>query len=417
MKIKPTSLLLTLVNCLLLIVHCKSQSLEFRKDTAWASVLSAAKTQHKPIFLDVYTTWCKPCKQMEREIFSLYEVGKKINTNFVSYRIDAEKGEGLGIASSYQVDAYPSVFFLDSKGNPVHKIEGLVSSEQFLRETDFAINLLADENPLSYYQYEFKKGNRNTLFLYKFLKKKALYKEDTGEILEEYVKQLPFDSLNSSKTWSLILEHATLLKGRAFELLMSRRNEDKITQKLVHIRAGAFNLAIRKQDEKLLQEALSVTQRTSRTESEAQETMLSQQMLFYVSTKNIAKVPLFAEPYLNQYLLQKTIEPAKKQAQNQIYDAQLSTFYASQLGKVAQFYVENFKGKTQLEKALIWAKRSVELAEKSSNLDTYAHLLLKLGNLSEAKITQEKAINLAKNAKEDAAYINYLKEELEKMRL
>ena len=92
-----------------------AQSLEFRKDSTWANVLVEAKRQHKPIFLDVYTTWCKPCKQLENEVFSLTSVGEKLNSSFICYRIDAEKGEGIAIASSYQVQSYPALFFFRYK--------------------------------------------------------------------------------------------------------------------------------------------------------------------------------------------------------------------------------------------------------------------------------------------------------------
>ncbi|MES2455806.1 MAG: thioredoxin family protein [Bacteroidota bacterium] len=42
----------------------------------WKSLLNEADKQHKLIFVDVYTDWCVPCKRMDKEVFSLAEVGK-----------------------------------------------------------------------------------------------------------------------------------------------------------------------------------------------------------------------------------------------------------------------------------------------------------------------------------------------------
>lgn len=62
---------------------------------SWKAVLAEAKRQNKPVFVDIYTTWCGPCKLMAKEAFPNPTVGEKFNSSFVSYQIDAEKGEGV----------------------------------------------------------------------------------------------------------------------------------------------------------------------------------------------------------------------------------------------------------------------------------------------------------------------------------
>ena len=53
----------------------------------WASVQTKAKENGKLIFIDFYTTWCGPCKQMSKNIFPLKEVGDFYNKHFVNYKI------------------------------------------------------------------------------------------------------------------------------------------------------------------------------------------------------------------------------------------------------------------------------------------------------------------------------------------
>src|SRR2546428_11359838 len=79
---------------------------------SWSQVLAKSKETGKPIFIDVYTTWCGPCKMMAAEIFPKKEVGDKYNVAFINYRVDAEKGEGKELAKKYAVRSYPTYLFV-----------------------------------------------------------------------------------------------------------------------------------------------------------------------------------------------------------------------------------------------------------------------------------------------------------------
>lgn len=81
---------------------------------SWKDALAEAKRQNKPIFLDVFTTWCPPCKRMAKEAFPNARVGAKFNIHFINYQLDAEKGEGIAIAKQYAVASYPTALYIDS---------------------------------------------------------------------------------------------------------------------------------------------------------------------------------------------------------------------------------------------------------------------------------------------------------------
>ena len=99
-----------------------------------------AAEQGKPIFIDIYTTWCGPCKKMDREVFSVDEVGDYFNDHFINYKVDAERGEGIGIARSYRVTAYPTMLFLDAEGQVQHTMRGYRPFEPFLDEAKTVID-------------------------------------------------------------------------------------------------------------------------------------------------------------------------------------------------------------------------------------------------------------------------------------
>ena len=64
----------------------------------WEEALTLAKKEHKIIFVDAYTTWCGPCKQMAKDVFTQKEVGDFYNKSFINVKLDMEKGEGIGFS-------------------------------------------------------------------------------------------------------------------------------------------------------------------------------------------------------------------------------------------------------------------------------------------------------------------------------
>ena len=73
----------------------------FLENTPWVNVLQQAKQENKLIFVDCYTSWCGPCKQLATEIFPQKIVGDFMNSKFVNVKYDMEKEEGLTFNQKY----------------------------------------------------------------------------------------------------------------------------------------------------------------------------------------------------------------------------------------------------------------------------------------------------------------------------
>jgi thioredoxin 1 len=99
----------------------------------WAKALEQAKAENKPIFLDVYASWCGPCKRLKKNTFADKEVGDFYNNAFINVAVDGEKGEGILLARTYGVTAYPSLFFIDHTGKLISYTKGYHNAAQFLR--------------------------------------------------------------------------------------------------------------------------------------------------------------------------------------------------------------------------------------------------------------------------------------------
>jgi len=95
------------------------KGIQFNKGTSYSTILKRAKSQNKPIFIDFYTTWCAPCKWMDKDVFQLDQVGELFNKNFINLKVDAEKGEGPMLAQQFGVIGFPTLIYLDSNGDVV----------------------------------------------------------------------------------------------------------------------------------------------------------------------------------------------------------------------------------------------------------------------------------------------------------
>ena len=65
------------------------QGIQFMQGS-YREVLEKAKAENKKVFIDFYTTWCGPCKEMSSKVFTDADVAKYFNEKFISYQINAE---------------------------------------------------------------------------------------------------------------------------------------------------------------------------------------------------------------------------------------------------------------------------------------------------------------------------------------
>ena len=99
----------------------------------WADVLELAKESNKPIFVDVYADWCKPCHMMERSVFTQKSVATFYNEEFINYKLDVDTPEGEAIANLYKIQSIPYFLFFNTEGEMVFDVDGVMPPAQFLR--------------------------------------------------------------------------------------------------------------------------------------------------------------------------------------------------------------------------------------------------------------------------------------------
>jgi thiol:disulfide interchange protein len=112
----------------------------------WAKALARARVENKLIFLDVYATWCAPCKLMEKNVLNDKSVADMLNASFVPAKIDAEKDDGITLSQSYKVNVLPTFLLIDSQEKEIYRIEGYRSKVDFLNEIRKGVSLFNQRN-------------------------------------------------------------------------------------------------------------------------------------------------------------------------------------------------------------------------------------------------------------------------------
>lgn len=183
-KTKAMKKITVLLMILSAVFQLNAQGISFEHGT-FKEALAKAKAENKKLFMDCYTTWCGPCKMMTKDVFPQKEVGHYLNANFVSIKVDMEKGEGLELAKTYDVKAYPTLLFMDSDGKVVHKFVGSEKAEGFIEQAKTAFD---PTKQIANLEKQYQSGKRDLAFVAQYVK--ALSNSYNLEILEKVTKEI-----------------------------------------------------------------------------------------------------------------------------------------------------------------------------------------------------------------------------------
>ncbi len=182
-------ILCALLFCMSLLTVGFGQGISFENGT-WQQVVDKAKKENKLIFLDIYAVWCGPCKQMDKKIFPDAKVGDFYNRHFISYKLDGEKGEGIGIAKKYGVKAYPTNLYLNPKDLSVVSREmGYVDVATFIGRGEQALKEFKDPRSWSDYVKDYKTKSGNKEFLEDYIRKGNKLDKNVDQAIDLYISQ------------------------------------------------------------------------------------------------------------------------------------------------------------------------------------------------------------------------------------
>jgi len=156
----------------------------------YSEVLSKAKQENKPMLVDVYATWCGPCKRLDKIVFSDDEAGKFINSQFISLKVDGEKGEGPELLKKFNIPGYPTILLVNQNGEEIDRLVGFDGNKEEWMQT--LKDYLEGKNTLQDYLSRLETEGDDVNLNYE-LAEKYVYREEEGKALKYYQRVVELD--------------------------------------------------------------------------------------------------------------------------------------------------------------------------------------------------------------------------------
>lgn len=365
-----------------------AQGIKFETGS-WADVQAKAKAQNKPIFVDAYTSWCGPCKQMAKEVFTQNEVGEYFNKNYVSYKLDMEKGEGVEFGGKYQVAAYPTMLYFSPDGKLVHRTLGSSTGDVLVQN---AVDALDPAKQFYTQEDIFKKGSKDkdADFLLGFCMM-ALNASDMTNAEAAFGKLWKLktkEELVSNEMFELVMMLTQSYKSDAFRFVIDNRKAYEAQINAVNIEQyihAVYDMSV-----------------DNAAQAEGATPQKDLKPLLADAQKNAPTRVKYLEARFNYiHHTSKDATSADAAKYKKIYFDKYSTDWTELNAAAWEVYELLDATPAQLKQAIAWADRSISFDKNYFNTDTRAWLLYRMGRKDEARKAAEVAIQLARETNMD----------------
>jgi thioredoxin-related protein len=427
--------------------NAQSQELIFTRPLKWAKVLESAKQQNKYVFVDCYTTWCGPCKLMDKNVYPDSAVVQFFNSRFISVKMQMDKSpkddeyiKGLYpdaeyFEKEYKINSYPTYLFFSPNGELVSKEGGYKKADELimLAKTALAPGKSYDDPFAEYNRLlsEYQSGMKDYSKLPYMVQKAAEAQQwDIRNALyfdyKSHLLSLPKDSLYTKQNLFFISKTIQTSKNAFFEVIFPNgKRSDRIMQN-PHFSSAILDEIIEKE---IIDSLIGKTYghaggpgddllRTDITpaivepdwqhvynviklkynHAVAQRNVLNAKCKWYLSNFD-----QWGRQWMSSY-----VEKINKYGYDVTDDGQ-----AMMLNGVAWRIFLNSNDRFQLKSAAKWMQNvCMKHPDWLPCMDTYANLLYKLGKSKEALNCEEKALRnaiLVDDANNIKAFKNIIK--------
>jgi thioredoxin-related protein len=198
-----------------------SQGIKF-EHIRFEEALVKAKKENKLVFMDCYTSWCGPCKQLSKKIFPQKAVGAIFNKNFVNIKMDMDTAEGKLLGEKYAVVGLPTLLWLDADGNVRHIVSGYCEADKLIVLAKIASD---PNNKYALLNKRFVNGEHNDAFLQKYIAETAKLNLNTQEAADIYFSNKKNEDLLNSESTSVILNSIKSSQNPIFKYVLDNREK------------------------------------------------------------------------------------------------------------------------------------------------------------------------------------------------
>jgi thioredoxin-related protein len=432
-----------------LLMHAQTQEegkgIHWTTGLSWEQIKQKAKSENKYIFIDAYTTWCGPCKMMDKYVYSNDTVGDFFNRNFIAVKAQMDKTENdeqtiidwykdaKKIQNDYSITAYPSLIFLSPQSSILYKIEGYRPVQPFVDTAKLVLtNGTVYNDPYKEYRNlvtDYKQGIKHYDRM-PYMIGEAVKLFDTALARQLFKEHLEYVSgLNETERYTkenIKLWSSFLLKLDSKALQFFLKDSIKIDKVMGQRGFSASN--VNKTIQGRIVDSFFRMQMGMTTTITGQKVPNSEIMFMWLPGRKDGKIePDYVEAdwkklkkmireYFGESYATRNVNTAKMRwyGKHQNMTSYMKTYF-DELDKypptdLANWYWpinesawETFlyaNDKELLKKALEWMDKIIQHGANSDDyFDTYANLLYKLGRTKEAIEWEEKAVKLNPNEK------------------
>ncbi len=191
-------------------------------DGGFEQAILKAQQEEKLIFVDAYATWCGPCKRMAKNVFPDKSVGAYYNDHFISLKIDMEKPAGREFARQFPVSAYPTLFYINEKGELLKKVIGGKNAEQFLSLGKSVADSYDRSGEL---EKLYNEGVRDYELVLKYIKALNNANKSSLKVSNDFLRKS--DHLSKNQKATFIAEALVSADSRIFDLFIDNKKEIK----------------------------------------------------------------------------------------------------------------------------------------------------------------------------------------------
>ena len=138
----------TIILCLMLGACHSTKSIagkksfyDFDESNKLSFVMDRAVSYDKLIFVDFHASWCLPCKIMDEQIDQDPMLKRALKENYITYKVNGEKGFGRDLMVIFDIKAFPTFLFLDQQGKELARQEGTASNQELYELSQASIRL------------------------------------------------------------------------------------------------------------------------------------------------------------------------------------------------------------------------------------------------------------------------------------
>ncbi|WP_188316192.1 thioredoxin family protein [Chitinophaga agrisoli] len=404
------------------------RGVSFEKQLNWQQIKERARAENKYIFVDAYTTWCGPCRAMDREVYPNEKVGNSLNSKFISVKVQMDTSkiddsrvkfwydDARAIMKEFSISAFPTFLFFSPDGKIVHRAIGYKNIDDFIALAEDATNPQRQYYTLLNEYNEGKRDYKVANYLMNIatgIGEKDQVDSIARDYLVNYLETMSDDKLYTRETIQFLASYPKLVtsKSKLFSLLYHRQGD---IDTMVHSKGFAHSMVkyiVSKEDiyPKLWKDPEHWTKsepisdrpdwkkmtdviRTKYDAELADEVILDSQVIWYYNYRKDWRMAA-------QYFIKR----------NERYGFAKTGMGALDVNEAIWYIIfVNSDDKDVIDKGIVYARSIVDALEKeglkgfnmASVIDTYANLLYKAGRTKEAIEWEEKAVQLSVDDKD-----------------